>query len=132
MKWIPLSPKKGLYLTLGGQYRPRVEYFRNVDYTSENQLYYSQRLALNANLNLKYCRVYGELFHGETSDRKIFLESDEVDWHQRWYLQRCVRTPLFLEHPFVSSCSFHRGDMPWDGRTYPISIYYETLSLLTC
>lgn len=73
LKWIPISPKKNIYLTLGGQYRPRVEYFSNKDYTSENQRYYSQRLALSVDLKLgQYFRVFGELYHGATGEGKDF------------------------------------------------------------
>lgn len=83
LKWIPISRKENVFLSLGGQYRPRVEYFNNVNYTNQNQSYYLQRLALNANLTLgKYFRVFGELYHGATSDGEIFLQSDVLDWHQ--------------------------------------------------
>lgn len=30
LKWIPISRKNGDNLTLGGQYRPRFEYFANI------------------------------------------------------------------------------------------------------
>lgn len=83
LKWIPISRKENVFLSLGGQYRPRVEYFNNVNYTNQNQSYYSQRLALYVNFTVgKYFRVFGELYHGATTDGKIFLESDVLDWHQ--------------------------------------------------
>ncbi|WP_405206334.1 alginate export family protein [Aquimarina sp. LLG6339-5] len=83
LKHINLNKDKSIYLTLGGQYRPRIEHFTNKDWTTEDETFYSQRLNLHANLNFgKYLRFFGELYHGYTSNEEQVPESDVIDWHQ--------------------------------------------------
>jgi hypothetical protein len=114
LKWIPLHSKKSIYLTLGGQYRPRFEYFNNVNYTSEDQLYYSQRLALHADLTIgKYFRVFGELYHGATSDGKVFLQSDVIDWHQGF-----IEFKLPLREKANVSMRFGRQELSLGGSRF--------------
>ncbi|MEL7063102.1 MAG: hypothetical protein AAFP00_05150 [Bacteroidota bacterium] len=52
LKWIPLNEKESVALTLGGEYRARLEHFTNEDYTPTNRTYYAQRLSLHAGLTL--------------------------------------------------------------------------------
>ena len=83
LKYIALDTGRTTYLTIGGSYRARVEYFTNKNWTTLDQSYYSQRLTLHTGLNLgQYVRFFGELYHGYTSDTLQFLQSDELDWHQ--------------------------------------------------
>lgn len=83
LKLIPLSQNEKIYFTLGGQYRPRFEYSSNLNYSQEGENYYSQRLNFHTNLVLgKFIRVYGEVYHGYTSDQQRLLETDDIDFHQ--------------------------------------------------
>lgn len=91
LKYISFNSEKSIYLTLGGQYRPRVEHFTNRNYEKENQTFYSQRLNINANLNLgQYVRLFGELYHGYTSDGEQVTESDKIDLHQAFIEIRAI------------------------------------------
>ncbi|MEO1803662.1 MAG: alginate export family protein, partial [Bacteroidota bacterium] len=92
LKWIPLNEKESVALTLGGEYRARLEHFTNEDYTPTNRTYYAQRLSLHAGLRLGPCfRVFTELYHGATSDGEIQFQSDVIDFHQ-----------VFLEWSFIN------------------------------
>ncbi|MEL6658734.1 MAG: alginate export family protein [Bacteroidota bacterium] len=83
LKWITLSPNNSTALTLGGEYRPRVEHFTNRNYTPEDETFYSQRLSLHAALRLGgSIRLFGELYHGYVSEGTALLESDDLDLHQ--------------------------------------------------
>lgn len=84
LKLIQLDRKKNVYLTLGGEYRARLEHFTNKDYTTEDLTYYSQRLDFHASLMIgKNFRLFGEVYSGYVSNSdKILLESDEIDLHQ--------------------------------------------------
>jgi len=84
IKFIPLNQKKDVYLSFGGQFRPRFEYYSNRYWESEeDDGFYSQRIALHSDLVLgKYVRIFGELYHGYTSHEKEFIEYDELDFHQ--------------------------------------------------
>ena len=81
LKWISLD--KNIHLTLGGEYRPRIEHYTNRDYTQEDETFYSQRLSLHASLSLgAKIRFFGEIYHGYASSGHELLESDEIDLHQ--------------------------------------------------
>ncbi len=83
LKWLPLNEKKNYYLTIGGEYRPRIEHFTNRNYSASDETFYSQRLSLHASLNLgKRIRLFGELYHGLTSGEDRLLEDDTIDLHQ--------------------------------------------------
>ena len=83
IKFIPLNKKKNVSLSLGGEIRPRMEYFNNRNWMEEDEIFYSQRLSLHANFNLtKYVRVFGEVYHGFVSREKEFTQSDQLDVHQ--------------------------------------------------
>ncbi|WP_298519999.1 alginate export family protein [uncultured Kordia sp.] len=84
IKFIALNDQKSIYVSFGGQFRPRFEHYSNRLWNAEeDQNFYSQRLAFHANLVFgKYVRVFGELYHGYTSHEKEFVEYDEVDIHQ--------------------------------------------------
>jgi len=83
IKFIPLNKKKNVSLTLGGEIRPRLEYFNNRNWTEEDIFFYSQRLSFYANFNLtKYVQIFGELYHGLVSREEEFAQSDQLDVHQ--------------------------------------------------
>ncbi len=84
IKFIPLNKTKSSYLSFGGQLRPRFEHFSNKNWDREDdQDYYSQRISLYFNLTLgKYVQVFGELYHGYTSNEKEFTQYDEIAFHQ--------------------------------------------------
>ncbi|OJJ19355.1 hypothetical protein BKI52_21330 [marine bacterium AO1-C] len=81
LKWI--SIRKNIHLTLGGEYRARLEHFTNKSYTTEDETFYSQRLSLHASLQVgSKVRLFGEAYHGYVSNGNQLLESDEIDLHQ--------------------------------------------------
>jgi len=84
IKFIPLNKNKDIYLSLGGQFRPRFEHYSNRLWKGkEDQNFYSQRFTFHTNLALgKHIRIYGELYHGYTSHEEEFAEYDEIDLHQ--------------------------------------------------
>ena len=83
LKFIALNPDRSVYATLGGGYRARIELFDNKDWTSEDQSYYSQRLSIHAGVNFgTKLRLFGELYHGYTSDTLQLFQSDDIAWHQ--------------------------------------------------
>ena len=84
LKYMPLNNSGNVYLSLGGQFRPRFEHYSNRFWLAEeDQDFYSQRLAVHTNLVLgKHMRVFGELYHGYTSHEKEFTEYDEIDLFQ--------------------------------------------------
>lgn len=81
IKFIPLGNKNNA--SLGGEIRPRIEYFNNRNWMEEDEIFYSQRLSLHANVFLtKYVQIFGELYHGFVSREKEFTQSDQLDVHQ--------------------------------------------------
>ena len=83
IKFIPLSKNKDAYLTLGGQVRPRFEYFSNRMWEDEDVSFYSQRINLHANVQLsENIRVFSELYHGYTSHEREILNYDQLNVHQ--------------------------------------------------
>lgn len=83
LKQISLNKQNSFLIDFGGQYRPRLEYFNNLDWTEEDVAFYSQRIDIYANFTLgKHVRFFGELIHGYTSNEKQIVESDELDLHQ--------------------------------------------------
>ncbi len=84
IKYLSLSAKKNSYLSIGGSYRPRFEYFSNKNWIADNnENYYSQRISLHTDWHFgKYLRFFGELYHGYKTDGPTFLQTDDLDWHQ--------------------------------------------------
>ena len=83
LKYLSLNKSKSIYLNFGAQYRPRLEHFSNIEWTEEDQTFYSQRLDVFASINFgKQVRFFGELIHGYTSNEKQITESDDLDLHQ--------------------------------------------------
>ncbi|MTI32184.1 alginate export family protein [Xanthovirga aplysinae] len=87
IKFIPFNTSKSIYLTLGGEFRPRFEYFKNNLWgEAENSdiAFYSQRLAAHASLSVShYLRFYGELYHGMLSKtEKEYTQDDALDLFQ--------------------------------------------------
>jgi hypothetical protein len=97
VKYIPLDQDGNAYLTLGGEVRPRFEFFTNRHWEAgEDEEFYSQRISLHANWRLgKTVRVFTELYHGYTSHEKEFAEYDELDWHQA-FLE--LASPALTDH----------------------------------
>ncbi|MDT0607723.1 alginate export family protein [Croceitalea rosinachiae] len=107
LKYIALNSNRSIYLSIGGQYRPRIEHFTNEDYTSNDETFYSQRLALHTSLNLgEYFRVFGELYHGYTSSGEQFPESDVIDLHQAF-----IEFQILKGENENSSISFGRQEL---------------------
>ena len=87
LKFVPLNSQGTVFLTLGGEVRPRFEFFRNNDWEvapKADEEFYSQRLSLHAALNfVKHVRVFGEIYHGLLSkEEKEIAQDDEIDLHQ--------------------------------------------------
>ena len=87
LKFVPLNSQGTVFLTLGGEVRPRFEFFRNNDWEAApkaDEEFYSQRLSLHAALNfVKLVRVFGKIYHGLLSkEEKEIAQDDEIDLHQ--------------------------------------------------
>ncbi len=83
LKFISLNNERNIYLSLGGEYRPRMEHFSNQNYTSFDETYYSQRLSLYTSLDLgSKIRLFGEVYHGFTTGEERIFEDDVIDLHQ--------------------------------------------------
>jgi len=110
IKFIPLNKNKDVYLSLGGQFRPRFEHYSNRLWVAEeDQNFYSQRLTFHASLTLgKYIRIFGELYHGYTSHEEEFAEYDEIDLHQAF-----IDFKLPLQDNSSLLFRFGRQEMPF-------------------
>ncbi|MEL6557364.1 MAG: alginate export family protein [Bacteroidota bacterium] len=83
LKLISLNKDEDVLLTLGGEYRVRLESFTNELYSPEDDHFYSQRVDFHASLKIKQrIRLFAELYHGFTSEEQRVLESDQIDLHQ--------------------------------------------------
>lgn len=84
IKFIQVNQDGSIYLTAGGEVRPRVEVFENRGWTEGSEAFYSQRLAVYAGLRLgSTFRIFGELYHGLLSkDERETAQDDELDVHQ--------------------------------------------------
>jgi hypothetical protein len=87
LKAIPLFKDKSVYISLGGEYRPRWEYIQNKNWSAKEEAdesFYSQRIMFHTDLHLgKYVRVFGQLTHGYVSaEEPIYAQSDDLDLHQ--------------------------------------------------
>ena len=87
LKAIPLNKDKMIYLSLGGEFRPRWEHTNNKNWstkTTADESFYSQRIMFHIDLQLgKYVRVFGQLTHGFVSlDKPVYVQSDKLDLHQ--------------------------------------------------
>ena len=87
LKAIPLNNSKTVYLSLGGEFRPRWEYTQNKNWSANeaaDESFYSQRIMFHTDLHLgKYFRVFGQLTHGLVSlEEPVYVQSDDLDLHQ--------------------------------------------------
>lgn len=87
LKAIPLNKNKSVYLSLGGEYRPRWEHTDNKNWSSKetaDEDFYSQRIMFHTDLHLgKYVRVFGQLTHGLVSlEEPVYTQSEKLDLHQ--------------------------------------------------
>ncbi len=95
LKFIPLNEDGHFYLTLGGEFRPRLEIYTNRNWTSEDETFYSQRLNFHTQIHLgQYVRIYGEIYHGYTSNARQLTQDDQIDLHQAFVE---FKTPLSAE-----------------------------------
>jgi len=84
IKYIPLDSDRDVYLTLGGELRPRFEHFSNRNWgASGDEDFYSQRISAHANIGFgQRFRIFTEFYHGYNGGEKEFAQFDELDWHQ--------------------------------------------------
>jgi hypothetical protein len=87
LKAIPLTKDKSVYLSIGGEFRPRFEFAENKNWSAKaeaDERFYSQRIMFHTDLHLgKYVRVFGQLTHGFVSlEKPVYVQSDELDLHQ--------------------------------------------------
>lgn len=87
LKAIPINKEKYIYLSLGGEYRPRWELTKNKNWNenkTDDENFYSQRIMFHTDLHLgKHIRVFGQLTHGLVSLAKpVYVQSDKLDLHQ--------------------------------------------------
>ncbi len=86
IKFVSLNNKKNIWLSFGGQYRTRFEYFNHqfLKKTNKSSGYYSHRIALNASLNVtENFRVFSEFYNGFLSRRgDVFTQEDPLALHQ--------------------------------------------------
>lgn len=84
IKYISLGEDRDVHLTIGGEFRPRYEYFNNRNWTAAGDAgFYSQRISAHAILRVEdRFRFVAELYHGYNSGKKEFAQYDELDWHQ--------------------------------------------------
>jgi len=83
LKYISLGQNGRSYLTLGGEYRARMDYTRNGNFGSEVETSYLQRLSLHAALNFSdRFRIFSEFYHGYSSQGEVVLQTEDIDLHQ--------------------------------------------------
>ena len=87
LKAILLNKSRSVYLSLGGEFRPRWEYLDNKNWSagaSADENFYSQRILFHSDLHLgKHIRFFGQLTHGLVSlDEPVYVQSDKLDLHQ--------------------------------------------------
>jgi hypothetical protein len=87
LKAIPFTKKRSIYLSLGGEFRPRWEHTDNKNWSSQetaDERFYSQRIMFHTDLHVgKHIRFFGQLTHGRVSlEEPIYTQSDQLDLHQ--------------------------------------------------
>ncbi|MEO1051045.1 MAG: alginate export family protein [Bacteroidota bacterium] len=83
LKYLPLNKNSTAYLTVGGEYRARLDHTRNGNFGDEDETSYLQRLNFHAALNFNdRIRLFAEFYHGLSSAGEVALQSDDIDLHQ--------------------------------------------------
>lgn len=83
LKYISLSGEGTSYLTLGGEYRARMDRTENAGFGTEDETSYLQRINFHAALNFgQRVKVFAEFYHGYSSAGEVVLQSDDLDFHQ--------------------------------------------------
>ncbi|MEM9897098.1 MAG: alginate export family protein, partial [Bacteroidota bacterium] len=83
LKYISLNQNGSAYLTLGGEYRARMDHTRNANFGTEDETSYLQRMSLHAALNFNNrFRFFTEFYHGYSSQGEVALQSEDIDLHQ--------------------------------------------------
>lgn len=83
LKYIPLNQNGNAYLTLGGQYRARMDLTRNGNFRPEDETSYLQRINVHAAFNFSpRFRLFTEFYHGWSSAGEVTLQSDNLALHQ--------------------------------------------------
>ena len=93
LKYISLNQNGRSYLTLGGEYRARLDHTRNGNFDMGDETSYLQRLNFHAALNFNpRIKLFTEFYHGLSSAGEVTLQTDDIDLHQ-----------AFIEWKIVSS-----------------------------
>jgi len=87
LKALPLNKSKSIYVSLGGEFRPRWENTQNANWSknaNSDVSYYSQRIMFHTDWHFgKHVRAFGQLTHGLLSLKKpVYVQSDKIDLHQ--------------------------------------------------
>lgn len=83
LKFIPLTSSKSSYVSIGGQFRPRIEHFTNRNWIKGDEAYYSHRLSLHGDFHFgNTVRVFTELANGFKTGDPEFGQSDDLGIHQ--------------------------------------------------
>lgn len=87
LKALPFNRSKSIYLSLGGEYRPRWEFTENRNWSAKHtadENYYSHRIMFHTDLHLgEHVRFFGQLTHGlVTLKDPVYVQSDKLDLHQ--------------------------------------------------
>ena len=83
LKYIALDQEHSSFLTIGGEYRARMDHSRNISFGAERETSYLQRLNLHLALNIgQRIKLFTEFYHGLSSAGEILVQSDDIDFHQ--------------------------------------------------
>lgn len=87
LKAIGLNPARDLFISLGGEFRPRSEVKRNGEWESEaDESFYSHRVMLHSSFQFKdRVMVFGQLHHALITDDESYTQSDQLDVHQLFF-----------------------------------------------
>lgn len=91
LKYIPITNSKKSFLTIGGEYRARLDQTINRSFTDEDNTSYLQRLNLHVAINFgKRVKLFTELYHGLSSAGDVALQSDDIDFHQAFIMGKII------------------------------------------
>ncbi|WP_462253232.1 alginate export family protein [Ferruginibacter sp.] len=148
LKAIALNKGKMIYLSLGGEFRPRWEHTDNKNWSTiptADENFYSQRIMFHTDLHVgKYARFFGQLTHGFVSlDKPVYVQSDKLDLHQAFaeftipvkettLKLRAGRQELLLGSGRLiafrdgpnSRLSFDMARIVLDGKDYSSNLFY--------
>lgn len=83
LKFIALSSSKLSYLSVGGQFRPRLEHFTNRNWIKGDETAYTQRISLHGDFHFgSTFRVFTEIANGYKTGETELAQSDNLGVHQ--------------------------------------------------